>query len=716
MGEPEQPREGFGTFTGVFTPTLLTILGVIMYVRMGWVVGNAGLGGAIGILFLAITITLCTGLSLSSIATNTRIGHGGPYAIMNRSMGLEVGGSIGIPLFLTRPLGVAMYIFGFREGLLWILPGAMPLLVDLGVFAVLFGIAYRSADLAFKTQYGIMVLIALSLISIFASPAPLEYTGEVKLWGEYRGSVENGFKGTDFWGVFAVFFPATTGILAGANMSGDLKDPRRAIPVGTLAAIAVSAVVYIAVAVWVAQTGTLDELTENYTWIIDHAWSPTLVLFGLLGATASSALAGLVGGPRILMAMGEKGVVPFGQTLAKIEEGEPRTVGCIMLRDLNAIAPLVTMFFLITYCMINVVVLFEDTLGLVSYRPTLRVHRSIPLVGLLGCLFSMFIVNPTFGLISVYGVLHRRGGSSEGGNVQSTTFVALTQWAASKVRAEDLRNTRSWKPSVLLPVRDVESVGSTLGIVANLVQPEGSLRLLGVCDDAEAASELRQALADRAAAIHQTGLLASASTVALPDTSAAVGTALAALQGTFFRPNLLFLRLDDEANDAETLAGMMRVAAETGVGVVLYQPGPLAGMGQRRRVRMFVRGAPGSWGIDEVFALGSLDLVLLLGYRVDRLWSGELSLVTVVPESDELRAAHAFQDEICDLARLPERVRKEVQVGELFDAVERLPPADLTVFGLSDGPPDLEWARRLSKATGGACLFVRNSGQESARA
>ncbi len=121
----------FGTFTGVFTPTLLTILGVILYVRTGWVVGNAGLLGAFAILGLAILITTCTGLSLSSIATNTRIGAGGPYAIMTRSLGLEVGGSIGIPLYLTRPLGVAMYIFGFREGLLWIIPD-LPTLPPIG--------------------------------------------------------------------------------------------------------------------------------------------------------------------------------------------------------------------------------------------------------------------------------------------------------------------------------------------------------------------------------------------------------------------------------------------------------------------------------------------------------------------------------------------------------------------------------------------------------
>ncbi len=294
----------FGTFTGVFTPTLLTILGVIMYVRLGWVVGNAGVLGALLVLALGLAITACTGLSLSSIATNTRIGVGGPYAIVSRSLGLEVAGSIGIPLYLTRPLGIAMYIFGFREGWQWVFPSHPAILVDLALFALLFGIAYRSADLAFRVQYVIMAVIAGSLVSIFAgAPTYAPVSEGVPLWGSFPGFPERGLEGTDFWGVFAVFFPATTGILAGANMSGDLKDPRRAIPVGTLAAIAVSSLIYLAVAWWVSRAGTPDELVNNYNVIIDRAAFPPLVLAGLLGATFSSALAGLVGGPRILLAM-----------------------------------------------------------------------------------------------------------------------------------------------------------------------------------------------------------------------------------------------------------------------------------------------------------------------------------------------------------------------------------------------------------------------------
>jgi len=124
----------FGTFQGVFTPALLTILGVIMYLREGWVVGNAGLLGAIGIISLACIITLFTALSMSSITTNIRIGAGGAFSIISQSLGVEAGGAIGIPLYFSQALAVAMYVFGFREGWNWIFPEHPTLIVDLLTF------------------------------------------------------------------------------------------------------------------------------------------------------------------------------------------------------------------------------------------------------------------------------------------------------------------------------------------------------------------------------------------------------------------------------------------------------------------------------------------------------------------------------------------------------------------------------------------------------
>ncbi len=166
MDKPDTNITKFGTFGGVFTPTLLTILGVIMYLRLGWVVGNAGLVGAWLIIIISFVITLCTALSMSAITTNIRIGAGGAYAIVSQALGLEVGGSLGIPRYISQGLAVTMYIFGFREGWLSIFPDHNAFLVDIIVFSVLISIAYVSANLAIKTQYIIMGIIVLSLISI----------------------------------------------------------------------------------------------------------------------------------------------------------------------------------------------------------------------------------------------------------------------------------------------------------------------------------------------------------------------------------------------------------------------------------------------------------------------------------------------------------------------------------------------------------------------
>ena len=100
------PRK-FGTFAGVFVPNVLTILGVIMFLRTGWVVGQAGLTGALIILGIANLITFLTTLSLSAIATNTKVGGGGAYYLISRSLGLEIGGSIGVPLFLAQAISAA---------------------------------------------------------------------------------------------------------------------------------------------------------------------------------------------------------------------------------------------------------------------------------------------------------------------------------------------------------------------------------------------------------------------------------------------------------------------------------------------------------------------------------------------------------------------------------------------------------------------------------
>ncbi len=162
---------GLKTFEGVYTPTLLTILGVILYLRLGWVVGNVGLWGAILIIILAHVITLSTALSMSSMLTNIRIGSGGAYAIISRSLGLEMGGAIGIPLYLSQTISIAFYITGFSELWVYFFPSHSMVFVGMATWAVLTAISMASAKLAFQLQYGVLAAVGLSVIAFLTGPS-----------------------------------------------------------------------------------------------------------------------------------------------------------------------------------------------------------------------------------------------------------------------------------------------------------------------------------------------------------------------------------------------------------------------------------------------------------------------------------------------------------------------------------------------------------------
>ncbi len=726
--QPTPTRKTLGAFAGVFTPTLLTILGVIMYLRLPWVIGNGGLLGGLLVIGLALGITTATGLALSSIATNTRLGAGGPYAIISRSLGLEVGGSVGVPLFVSQALAVAMYIFGFREGWLWIFPDHPALLVDLLTFALVFGIAYVSAEFAFKIQYVIMGVIALSIVLILGSDKGWSGGQDILLWSDWRGAPETGFAGTNFWQVFAVFFPAATGIMAGANMSGDLTNPRRAIPWGTLGAIAVSTVVYVLLAIWCARAGTAEELTSSYTFLIDQSlWGPG-VLAGLLGATLSSALSSLVGAPRILVALVKDEVVPdFGRISKLSDKGEPRraliasallVLAALLLRDLNAIAPLLSMFFLIAYCVINLVVLVESSLGLQSYRPTLSLPRVVPLLGAIGCIFAMFIVNPTVSLIAVgvvgglYAMILRRGvGASD--DSRSGVFSAVAEWAAAKATEFEAVNPRAWKPNLLVPVRDTADVRGAFQLLQELVRPEGSIKLLGVAADSDVL-DVSSRMAALTREFRKRRVFTTWSVLDSTDRVSGIVAGLQALRSAFFRPNVLFVEVGPEQDDAD----LVRLWAESRrlhVGLALLADHPKAGLGKRSILHLWIPAPLLREPVPTALTAGGMHLAVLTALRLQRSWGAQLRIYGLIDEAAHHDAAREWLRDLADRARFPKGIALEVLQGSLEEALTRAPQSDLDLLAL---PPvaDPAFVRQTVVLSRSACLFLGDSGQESALA
>jgi amino acid transporter len=717
----------FGTFGGVFTPTLLTILGVIMYLRLGWVVGNAGLLGAWIIIVISFLITLCTALSMSAITTNIRIGAGGAYAIVSQALGLEVGGSLGIPRYVSQGLAVTMYIFGFREGWLGIFPGHNPFLVDIVVFLSLFTIAYISANLAIKTQYIIMAVIVLSFVSIIMAAyegsmsVPAE---EVIRFGTYRGSVENAFSGSSFWIVFAVFFPAATGIMAGANMSGELKDPKKSIPVGTLWAIGVSFVIYMLLAFWIARSATEEELITNYYVIVDKAYIGPLILAGILGATFSSALASIVGSSRILFAMGEHNVLPYSRFLAgQSANGQPRNAmivtgilifATMLLRNLNAVAPLVTLFFLITYAMINIVVIIEQNLGLISYRPVFKVHRWVPWMGLISSVFAMFIINPTISLFSimivfvVYWYLSRQNLETPFEDVRSGLFVSFAEWAAKRTWGMKKMQQRAWKPNLMVPVRDVNGIKGIFSFLISIAKPTGSIKLLGIEPYSEQSSLVGE-LEKLSESFRIKGVFSSWAVIHADDIAKGINYGSQALQGTFFRPNIIFFNLQEHDNYETELRPVMKESIRLEVGVLLYVSHPTALLGQRNTINVWVSDRQSNWSLG--WDIGNLDLSILIAYKLKTNWKARIRLITVISDPNEEENAREFLNALITLARLPETLT-ELYVGSFHKIVTEAPSADLNIFGMEENLK-FDFVKDMTGKTNSSCLFVKDSGHES---
>ena len=712
----------YGTFTGVFMPTFI-ILAVFLYLRLGWAVGNAGLVGGLVVILMCFGITGATALSMSSITTNIRIGAGGPYSIISQSLGLEVGGSVGIPLYLAQALIIALYIFGFREGWQMLFPEHPALAIDLLTFGALCLVTYLSTALAFRLQYVVLAIIAASIVAMIVGAA----TGPIAEEGLHNVELFAGGEDVSFWTVFAVFFPAATGVTAGALMSGELRNPRRSIPLGTMAAIATALSLYVLGALWLAGSVSFTRLRDDLMVIVDTAAFGPVVSAALLAATFSSALASMVGAPRILQALGEHRVIPGGKWVSRrADDGEPRNalmitaliVGVTLVaRDLNAIAPLITMFFLITYLMINLVVFYEQTLDLTSFRPLLKIPRLVPGLGFIGCLFAMFIISPVFGLVALIGVgavylfLARRRLNAPFGDLRSGLFVTLAEWAARQVWDLPEDQQRAWKPNLLVAVKDPRELRGAFLFIQDLISPRGSVKLIGLHPEGES-NDLARHLQGLAADFRSRQLFATWLVAEAPDFATGITASVQHAQGSFPRPNILFLQMPDQLEESLDYPLVVDRAEQRNIGSLLYAPHPKAGLGKRQTVNVWIRDRSPDWSIS--MDIGNLDLSLLIGHKLQKNWNAHLRVVTVVEDDDQHTQARRFLKQLLDVARLPD-IEIVVAGGTFRQFVTDTPQADLHIFGmLSD--PDLDFARQMVDETDASCIFVRDSGTENALA
>ncbi|XP_065077577.1 solute carrier family 12 member 1 isoform X1 [Ochlerotatus camptorhynchus] len=504
----------FGWIKGVLMRCLLNIWGVMLFLRLSWVVGQAGVIQGILLIGITTVVTTITALSMSAISTNGVIKGGGTYYMISRSLGPEFGGSIGLIFSLANAVACAMYVVGFCESMTDMLTSIGFQIVDGGIqdvriiglitIVLLLGIVVIGMEWEAKAQVVLLIILLIAIADFIIGTliGPKSDMDVARGFVGYNGTLllENlqpdyrPVKGIehDFFSVFAIFFPAATGILAGANISGDLKDPSKAIPKGTILAIILTTISYIAMAIMAGATVTRDA-TGNLTDIANGSWAfadcapeqceyglhnsfqvmelvagfGPIIYAGCFAATLSSALASLVSAPKVFQALCKDKLYPkigwFGKGFGKNNEpvrGYILTfiisVAVILIGELNLIAPLISNFFLAAYCLVNFSTFHASLAKPVGWRPTFKYYNMwLSLVGAILCIAVMFLISWPTALITFAVVLtlylfvsYRKPDVNWGSTTQAQTYKNALMSVQQLNNVED--HVKNYRPQILV--------------------------------------------------------------------------------------------------------------------------------------------------------------------------------------------------------------------------------------------------------------------------
>jgi len=411
-------KKGFGT-APVFFTAISTILGAILFLRFGFAVGTLGFWGVILLILLGHMVTIPTALAISEIATNKRVEGGGEYFIISRSFGLNIGATIGIALFMSQAISVAFYVIAFTESFEFlfnfikekydfILPRQVISIPAMTLLAIL--ILKKGANLGVKALYIVVAILAISLVMFFLGTT--EHAEQANYTLESAA-----FRNKDsFFIVFAIIFPAFTGMTAGVGLSGDLRNPSKSIPLGTTIATISGMIIYFFVVYKLASSASVDDLLNNQLIMGKIAIGGSFIVpLGLAASTISSALGSVMVAPRTLQALATDRSFPSSKLNRWLSRGrksdnEPINASIITvviamifvsLGNVNAVAGIISMFFMVTYGTLCLISFLNHFGASPSYRPSFKSKWFLSLIGFIVSVWVMFKINPTYALVAI---------------------------------------------------------------------------------------------------------------------------------------------------------------------------------------------------------------------------------------------------------------------------------------------------------------------------
>jgi len=552
----------FGWIEGVYMRCLLNIWGVMLFLRLTWVMGQCGIVQGLLVMTMCNVVTTITTISMSAVSTNGQIKGGGVYFMISRALGPEFGGAIGLMFTIANSIAVAMYIIGFAESLLdmldeyspdWggIVPGMEGFrlhdvrIIGSATLVLILVLAIVGMDWVTRVQKLLLVLLLCSqvdfMVGTFLPRSPEVYAKGFTGWSLETAQENLNAKYTpldpedpegqtqSFFSVFAVFFPAVTGIVAGANLSGDLKDPAVAIPKGTLGAIATTYITYIVYGVMVAFTyvtsasGNVEEYVQWTQWGPDNRTLPNyldcedrdckygtlwdqqtmavisctgyLIYMGCFAATISSAIASLVGAPRVLQALAKDKLYPkiefFSAGMGANNDPVRGYVcvfiialGCILVGELNVVSSLLSNFFVAAYALINFSVFHASITKSPGWRPAFKWYNPwVSLVGTFLCVFAMFAMDWITALITMLltgclylYIFYRKPEANWGSSAQAQVFVNALKGVQSLTDTAD--HVKNYRPKLIVLTGN-PATRPPLVDFANLITKKLSLLICG---------------------------------------------------------------------------------------------------------------------------------------------------------------------------------------------------------------------------------------------